>query len=971
MNIVFKNYKPFQGKHSIRIKPFNVFIGRNNAGKSSLSEIIYYATNIRFLSGTGSNIFRINDISRKDGLINNHVNINRFDTNEIDSLVTAIIKIEISIANDRWKLKQLPKSSKKAIIKMNENLNDSKKRLDQYYKKLFSVESTPMWVLESRMYAFTRMEIEKHGSHHIKNQKDNAKYHNFIIAHIKKSIVYRAAEYLSPRPHNGLGLELYMHFNPYGLNRTVRFSMVSDMRTFRDISDPKLPLAKDIYNQYGHIDEKFVPDKVTALETSLEERIANRPSFEESKYYKLFTKDSNNFVEVINEYILHTFLGANKLVSVPDIKFGSDSRGRLEIRDDEVPIPIEHDIKCTLNVTDNDLDIIYSASESEIVNKAHISYSKSKGHIYGKVPAKFSYLYDSSMYNNNIDFVSKLLEKAAKNFINPELSPSAVPIKKLEGVLHINNCYYYDIRENIPGSSTFSSGVFPKPNFGAPRMLIDDPHKLSTFFQQTIDNLPIKVDKALSSSNLKKQKKVFLQLTDNNIVDRKHKLILTKDGKQKEGFDYDLNTTYHQDVSGLFGFQNDIDAIAAYMRHPKFKDVVFPHFRLDIETNKVLGNSTRLENLYAEFVNDDRENIHPPTRGIKGLYQYLLSKSMEIHELNSLYVKHLRKTKKVRTNMTNKDRKTLERIERFLIGGYLSSASAKVLELINAHIFYKNFSNNLASERAIKGFDTYGRPNDAIMKASIIDPIVFSKKKKQVYDIGELEALFGKDIHAIIGKPASVKRLNTAVNNHLKNLDIKYIFDFGFLGYNRMGELLSPGVEDPIVPEAFYLQLHEVDPESGKRIGVPIDFNNVGQGTRNLIAIFVQLELSRRRKGFRNNLVIIREPENFLHPNLIGRFIRYLIKLTSGSRVDIILETHSEIILRQLQVLVKNSKSSIEDSDIDSIQKEDLAIYYIDKNDEKGSEIEEILMDEQGFFEKDLPDNFFAQNSKLIQGMWD
>ena len=69
--------------------------------------------------------------------------------------------------------------------------------------------------------------------------------------------------------------------------------------------------------------------------------------------------------------------------------------------------------------------------------------------------------------------------------------------------------------------------------------------------------------------------------------------------------------------------------------------------------------------------------------------------------------------------------------------------------------------------------------------------------------------------------------------------------------------------------------------------------------------------------------------------------------------------------------MVKNSKSSIEDSDIDSIQKEDLAIYYIDKNDEKGSEIEEILMDEQGFFEKDLPDNFFAQNSKLIQGMWD
>ena len=74
MKIDFKNYKPFQGKHSIEIKPFNVFIGRNNAGKSSLSEIICYATNIRFLSGTKDNIFRIDDTSRKDRLINYNVN---------------------------------------------------------------------------------------------------------------------------------------------------------------------------------------------------------------------------------------------------------------------------------------------------------------------------------------------------------------------------------------------------------------------------------------------------------------------------------------------------------------------------------------------------------------------------------------------------------------------------------------------------------------------------------------------------------------------------------------------------------------------------------------------------------------------------------------------------------------------------------------------------------------------------------
>ena len=73
MNIVFKNYKPYKGKHTFNVKPFNVILGRNNAGKSSLTDIIHEVTNIKFIDKSFNNIFALNNLSQKNKVINKAV----------------------------------------------------------------------------------------------------------------------------------------------------------------------------------------------------------------------------------------------------------------------------------------------------------------------------------------------------------------------------------------------------------------------------------------------------------------------------------------------------------------------------------------------------------------------------------------------------------------------------------------------------------------------------------------------------------------------------------------------------------------------------------------------------------------------------------------------------------------------------------------------------------------------------------
>jgi len=106
-----------------------------------------------------------------------------------------------------------------------------------------------------------------------------------------------------------------------------------------------------------------------------------------------------------------------------------------------------------------------------------------------------------------------------------------------------------------------------------------------------------------------------------------------------------------------------------------------------------------------------------------------------------------------------------------------------------------------------------------------------------------------------------------------------------------------------------------------------------------------------------NYTVFVEQPELHLHPKLQADLANYLISYDyKYIAPNFIIETHSEHIIRKIQVLVAKGE----------IEKEKIAVYYfnIDSGETKAKEME--LLD-NGFFKEPWPDGFFDDSYNLTK----
>ena len=106
-----------------------------------------------------------------------------------------------------------------------------------------------------------------------------------------------------------------------------------------------------------------------------------------------------------------------------------------------------------------------------------------------------------------------------------------------------------------------------------------------------------------------------------------------------------------------------------------------------------------LDNVFVEYIDLglNQNHFRNGLKDLKDLYR-IYTKSMEIHEINELYKKHIKETAKERLKLTKKDLHNLKTIEKFAIGCYLSQASSKILEISNGFIFELFFQRSLLKE---------------------------------------------------------------------------------------------------------------------------------------------------------------------------------------------------------------------------------------------------------------------------------
>ncbi|MBO6586786.1 MAG: DUF3696 domain-containing protein [Gracilimonas sp.] len=134
-----------------------------------------------------------------------------------------------------------------------------------------------------------------------------------------------------------------------------------------------------------------------------------------------------------------------------------------------------------------------------------------------------------------------------------------------------------------------------------------------------------------------------------------------------------------------------------------------------------------------------------------------------------------------------------------------------------------------------------------------------------------------------------------------------------------------------------------------------LSLRDVGTGLSQLLPIVVEL-ISR----FENDDIIIEQPELHLHPGLQSKFGR-LLSYTFRPNRNIIMETHSEHIIKSLQLEVTKYHTSDGEQ---GISKDDIAILYV-SNKEGGAHVREMKLDESGAFTEPWPDDFFELSADL------
>lgn len=133
---------------------------------------------------------------------------------------------------------------------------------------------------------------------------------------------------------------------------------------------------------------------------------------------------------------------------------------------------------------------------------------------------------------------------------------------------------------------------------------------------------------------------------------------------------------------------------------------------------------------------------------------------------------------------------------------------------------------------------------------------------------------------------------------------------------------------------------------------VKVNIVDVGQGMSQILPLVVQCML--RTKG-RNSISIIEQPELHLHPAAHGDLAELFAVSAKADGARYILETHSEnIILRIRRLIVQGILS-----------KDDVVIYWIDDANRPGSQIREILIDDDGDI-SEWPNGVFSEDYEEV-----
>ena len=180
------------------------------------------------------------------------------------------------------------------------------------------------------------------------------------------------------------------------------------------------------------------------------------------------------------------------------------------------------------------------------------------------------------------------------------------------------------------------------------------------------------------------------------------------------------------------------------------------------------------------------------------------------------------------------------------------------------------------------------------------------------------------------------------INGDLERLNMIYQLKLDKLQY-----------EDASPSNIFSLRLVDTD------TGIDASLRDVGFGISQMLPIVVQSLLSE------NKTLLIEQPEIHLHPAHQAELGDLFIRSAKEQGNTLLLETHSEnLILRILRRIRETTEDELP-SDLPPIRPEDVAVLYVQPG-EKGAQVVEIPVTEDGDFDRPWPQGFFEESIKEL-----
>ncbi len=135
---------------------------------------------------------------------------------------------------------------------------------------------------------------------------------------------------------------------------------------------------------------------------------------------------------------------------------------------------------------------------------------------------------------------------------------------------------------------------------------------------------------------------------------------------------------------------------------------------------------------------------------------------------------------------------------------------------------------------------------------------------------------------------------------------------------------------------------------------------NLAGASSGLLQLLPIIFKSLRFKADPSNVFkFIEQPELHLHPKLQSSLAEFFSSKNILDN-DLIIETHSEHIVRKIQVLIAQGK----------LNKEKVGIYYFDKDEKAGiTSIKDMELEDNGFFKEPWPNGFFDEASDLAYAL--